>query len=129
MRIIIVVFLFFVAKCTFGQDLCFTNYNSRNGLPSSQVYDIFQDKNGDIWFATDRGLAKYNGFEFKLFDISNGLPSNTILIFIHKKMEIFGVQPFPIIGFILKTVLKIFKNTSGAILCKNMLTIFKVMGF
>jgi ligand-binding sensor domain-containing protein len=54
-------------------------------LPSSQVYDIFQDINGDIWFATDRGLAKYNGFEFKLFDISNGLPSNTIFDFYPQK--------------------------------------------
>lgn len=85
MRLIIVVFIFVNAKWAFGQDLCFTNYNSRNGLPSSQVYDIFQDKNGDIWFATDRGLAKYNGFEFKLFDISNGLPSNTIFDFYPQK--------------------------------------------
>lgn len=54
-------------------------------MPSSQVYDMFQDKNGDMWFATDRGLAKYDGVNFKVFDISTGLPSNTIFDFFPQK--------------------------------------------
>lgn len=77
--------LFLGIHCCYGQDLCFTNYNSRNGLPSSQVYDMFQDKNGDMWFATDRGLAKYDGYQFKVFDVSTGLPSNTIFDFFPQK--------------------------------------------
>ncbi len=78
-------FLFFITVSSFGLDLCFTNYNSRNGLPSSQVYDMFQDKNGDMWFATDRGIVKYDGFNFKVFDVSTGLPSNTIFDFFPQK--------------------------------------------
>ena len=68
-----------------SQELCFENYNSRSGLPSSQVYDMFQDKNGDIWFATDRGIAKFDGTKFKHFDSSNGLTSNTIFDFFPQK--------------------------------------------
>lgn len=46
---------------------------------------MFQDKNGDMWFATDRGIAKYDGFNFKVFDVSTGLPSNTIFDFFPQK--------------------------------------------
>jgi ligand-binding sensor domain-containing protein len=46
---------------------------------------MFQDKNGDMWFATDRGIAKYDGFNFKVFDVSTGLLSNTIFDFFSQK--------------------------------------------
>ncbi len=51
------------------------------GLPSSEVYDVYQDKLGYIWFATDKGLSRYNGYEFENFTTKDGLPGNTILNF------------------------------------------------
>lgn len=36
-------------------------------MPSSVVYDIFQDSKGFIWIATDEGLLKYNGYDFKSY--------------------------------------------------------------
>lgn len=84
-RYLFILFLITSCKCSICQDLCFVNYNSQNGLPSSQVYDMFQDKNGEMWFATDRGIVKYDGFEFKPYDISNGLTSNTIFDFYPQK--------------------------------------------
>ena len=36
-------------------------YTQWDGLPSSEIYDIIQDERGFIWFATDRGLARYDG--------------------------------------------------------------------
>src|SRR5258707_6999294 len=60
------------ADCV-GQDAGFKNYNEQNGLPSSEVYQVFQDHEGFIWFATDNGVVKFDGGEFKLFNKSNGL--------------------------------------------------------
>lgn len=37
------------------------------GLPSNAVYDIFQDKNGFMWFATGEGLSKYDGTKFSTY--------------------------------------------------------------
>jgi signal transduction histidine kinase len=51
----------------------FKNYNEQNGLPSSEVYYVFEDHNGFIWFATDNGVVRFDGGEFKLFNKSNGL--------------------------------------------------------
>lgn len=54
------------------------NYSIDQGLPSSETYDVMQDSKGFIWIATDRGVARYNGYEFKVFTTNDGLPSNTV---------------------------------------------------
>lgn len=59
----------------------FQKFDTKNGLPSNQVYNLFQDKSGTIWFATDRGISKYNGYEFTNFGVENGLTSNTVFNF------------------------------------------------
>src|ERR1051325_9505595 len=41
-----------------------TRYNVPN-LPSKNVRAIFQDSEGWVWFGTDKGLARFNGAEFK----------------------------------------------------------------
>ncbi len=49
-----------------------------DGLPSDHVYRITQDRSGFIWAVTDKGIAKFNGKEFKTFTTKNGLPTNDI---------------------------------------------------
>ncbi len=60
------------------QSPVFFHFNVEDGLPSSEVYDIHQDKDGYLWFATDHGLSRYNGYEFKTFTVDDGLSDNTI---------------------------------------------------
>lgn len=44
----------------------YTHFNSYNSdLPTDLIYRVFADKNGYIWLATDRGLMRYNGKEFR----------------------------------------------------------------
>ena len=57
----------------------FTQFNINNGLPSNTVYDINQDEDGFLWIATDYGLSRFDGVNFKNFTISDGLPDNEIL--------------------------------------------------
>jgi len=42
----------------------FHTLDKKQGLASSVVYDIAEDRDGFIWFATEDGLQKYDGFEF-----------------------------------------------------------------
>ena len=55
------------------------NFTTKDGLPSNETYCIFQDSKGYIWIGTDRGLVKYDGYEFKSFTTFDGLLSNVIL--------------------------------------------------
>ncbi|PCJ64319.1 MAG: hypothetical protein COA58_13270 [Bacteroidetes bacterium] len=60
-----------------AQDPFNISYNIKDGLPSSEVYDVFQDSKGLIWLATDRGISVYDGYEFKTYTNKDGLTSNT----------------------------------------------------
>ena len=35
----------------------FQNFNIDNGLPSNRVWSVFEDSSGNLWFATDAGVA------------------------------------------------------------------------
>jgi len=61
-----------------GQEYIYKQYTTADGLPSSEVYHVFQDSKGYIWFATDNGVSRYNGYEFENFDVNNGLATNSI---------------------------------------------------
>lgn len=41
------------------------------GLPSNRIFKILKDKNGFIWIATDNGLARFDGSNFKIYNSDN----------------------------------------------------------
>ena len=61
-----------------AQQPLFINYSVKDGLPSSEVYDILEDHNGYIWFATDAGVSRYDGYHFRNYTSADGLPDNTV---------------------------------------------------
>jgi ligand-binding sensor domain-containing protein len=75
----ILLFAIFFQQFAIAQQFNYTNFTTSQGLPSSEVYDILQDRKGYMWFATDQGVARYNGKEFTTYTIANGLLDNTVL--------------------------------------------------
>ncbi len=59
-------------------ELEFRHLQIEDGLPSSTVYTVIQDSKGYMWFGTDIGLSKYDGYRFVNYTIKDGLPSNDI---------------------------------------------------
>ena len=59
----------------------FKHFTVNEGLPSNEVYDIYQDDKGYIWFATDRGVSRFNGYNFQNFTTNDGLTDNSVLRF------------------------------------------------
>ncbi|MFY0675173.1 MAG: histidine kinase [Bacteroidia bacterium] len=55
------------------------NYSVANGLPTNEVYQTIQDKNGLIWFCTDKGVVSFNGSKFKIYDRGKGLIENAVI--------------------------------------------------
>ncbi len=58
-------------------------YDSGNGLPSTQINDLFQGGNGMMWVATNNGLYRFDGLNFLGFhhdkDRPNSLGSDLVL--------------------------------------------------
>ena len=80
-KILITLFLLSLALTNTAQMPYHRVYDGRFGLPSSEVYSITQDEQGYIWFATDHGLARFDGYQFRTYDIQNGLPENSVFYF------------------------------------------------
>ena len=68
-KIYIVFLSCFFSISVFGQlnNLKFENLDTFDGLSSSTCLEIFQDKEGFLWFGTIDGLNKYNGYEFEVY--------------------------------------------------------------
>ncbi|WP_133610426.1 sensor histidine kinase [Flavobacterium cheniae] len=67
MKFLKIILLLLFSQFTFGQNPYYYSIDRTNGLPSNSVYDIFQDSKGFMWFATGKGLCRYDGSVFKTF--------------------------------------------------------------
>lgn len=47
-----------------AQRLVYTTYTTDQGLPGNYVYASIQDHKGYMWFATDVGVCRFDGYEF-----------------------------------------------------------------
>ncbi|MCH8568058.1 MAG: histidine kinase [Balneolales bacterium] len=46
-------------------------WSTENGLPSNDLFEVVQDKEGFIWVGTDNGLARFDGVRFEVFNRAN----------------------------------------------------------
>lgn len=69
----------------------FQNLTIKHGLPSNRIYDCKKDMYGFFWFVSDRGICRYDGVKFNLYNYNShlGLTENNFQkIFIHSKDQI-----------------------------------------
>ncbi|MBL4658456.1 MAG: hypothetical protein JKX73_10680 [Flavobacteriales bacterium] len=76
-------------KTPSAQDVQFSNITMEDGLSQTTVFSIAQDHQGFMWFGTEDGLNKYNGYDFRIYSHfpydENTLSNNTILcLFVDK---------------------------------------------
>lgn len=57
----------------YGQLALMPHYTTKDGLPSSTIYDITQDADGYIWIATEAGVSRFDGKSFRNFTLDDGL--------------------------------------------------------
>ena len=56
-----------------------TIWTQERGLPQDTIRAITQTKDGHLWLGTDEGLARFDGYEFVVFNKTNcDLPDNSI---------------------------------------------------
>ncbi len=58
--------------------LPYVNYGADDGLPQEDVFSIFQDRKGYLWFGTNSGAVRYNGREMIVYNHEQGLPGNSV---------------------------------------------------
>src|ERR1700739_2211142 len=75
----LLAFFYFLASVNgFSQTAELKNYGVKDGIPSSEVYNSMQDSKGYMWFATDKGVSRFDGYTFHNYSTVDGLADNTI---------------------------------------------------
>lgn len=75
---IIIILLLQIDHLSANPKLNIKNISLPEGLSNSDVYDIIQDKYGFLWVATQDGLNRYDGYNFKIFKSVPGNPNSLI---------------------------------------------------
>jgi len=76
---LLIVISFLQVAQLYSQTPSYYHYTTTDGLASSTVYQIIQDRNSFIWFATINGMSKFDGKRFTTFRTNDGLNSNSII--------------------------------------------------
>lgn len=66
------IILTLLAYSASGQDVRFQHLNVDNGLSQNSITSMIQDSQGFIWFGTEYGLNKYDGYKVETFVPQDG---------------------------------------------------------
>ena len=72
----------------------FSTLNEIDGLGHNSCWDINQDSNGNMWFASyGGGVSKYDGKKFTVFNVKNGLSLDRVRkLFSYKNKMFIGTE-------------------------------------
>ena len=75
-----IIFIFIILSIfSNAQTFNYTHYTTDDGLASSNIYAAYQDSKKFIWFASEGGVNRFDGYTFDLFTTENGLADNDVL--------------------------------------------------
>ena len=60
--------LFAVHASGLGAEMHFRHYDNRDGLSHNTVFCAMQDRSGFMWFGTNEGLNRFDGYTFKVYE-------------------------------------------------------------
>lgn len=73
--------VFFFSLSIQSQEPNHQHYGIDDGLPSLEVYQSIQDEKGYMWFGTDKGLVRFDGYDFEVYTTKDGLVDNVVFGF------------------------------------------------
>jgi len=66
-----------------GNDIRFSRLSTAQGLSQTRVLQIVEDNQGFIWFGTQYGLNRFDGYEYKIFAHDPARENSLSCVYIH----------------------------------------------
>lgn len=60
--------MFAIQAFGLGDEMHFRHYDNRDGLSHNTVFCAIQDRSGFMWFGTNEGLNRFDGYTFKVYE-------------------------------------------------------------
>ena len=72
-KLLLLLLLFSACIYSYAQtpDIKFDHIGIKEGLPEAQVRNILQDAEGYIWMGTQNGLVRYDGYNYKVYQLGS----------------------------------------------------------
>ncbi|HEY8935176.1 MAG TPA: two-component regulator propeller domain-containing protein [Cyclobacteriaceae bacterium] len=77
-KLLILLILIIFSKTLWSQTPYFQKYSLLKKNEAVQVYRMFQDHAGFMWYGTNRGLFKFDGLRFLHYTIADSLPDDNV---------------------------------------------------
>src|SRR5215470_20010438 len=61
-----------------AEQLPIRTYTTSDGLPADNVNRILRDSRGFLWFCTEEGLSRFDGYQFTNYTTNQGLPHRLV---------------------------------------------------
>ena len=105
-KIFILSFLVFLSSAVFSQQKLKTEanadiveYTNREGLPTTNITNGIQTKDGFIWISSVEGTYRFNGYEFEEVGADIGLPTMQNMYYDSTKNVMYFASPAKFITF------------------------------
>ena len=87
------MFSLFLASAAIGkaERLPIKTYTTADGLANNAVNRIVRDSRGFLWFCTDEGLSRFDGYSFTNYGIEQGLPSAFVIDLVETREGVYWV--------------------------------------
>src|SRR5262249_36586066 len=77
-----------------AQRLPLKTYTTGDGLPHNGINRIVRDSHGFLWFCTDEGLSRFDGYTFTNYGVDQGLPHGTVTDFLETRAGEFWLATY-----------------------------------
>jgi ligand-binding sensor domain-containing protein len=69
-------------------------YTTADGLAQNAVNRIVRDSRGFLWFCTDEGLSRFDGYTFTNYTTADGLPHPVVASFLETRSGVYWVGTY-----------------------------------
>lgn len=77
-RYFLLLLFIYITNISKAQFVHYKAFTLENGLPSTDIRHLHQDRAGYLWIATRAGLVRYNSYDFQYITTRDGLPNNQV---------------------------------------------------
>lgn len=85
LRGLFITVVLFASNVAWAERLPLKSFTTGEGLPHNGINRIVRDSSGFLWFCTEEGLSRFDGYTFTNYGVEQGLPHRNVADFLETR--------------------------------------------